>query len=226
MQSWAGVLAGAVLFASSCDAFNVVTAPLHARTATAKLDAVRAQLRPSPAERRGALGLQAGVYGVIDYKHSKRPEKPEATKCACGSGMPYSKCCEEWHDRGEAVDPLILIKSRYSAFAYRLPEYIIATTQKNGPEWMSNQEVWETELLEFMDTYEMTSDSRRLGCIVEACKYDGEKEASVLFKALMRNKEESANALVEIWEKSSVVREGNYWVYKRGSLQEYAGPLA
>jgi hypothetical protein len=25
------------------------------------------------------------------------------------SGLSYAKCCEEWHDRGEAIDPLVLV---------------------------------------------------------------------------------------------------------------------
>ena len=31
--------------------------------------------------------------------------------------------------------------------------------------------------------------------------------------------------VVELWEKSIVVREGNAWMYYKGSLEEYSGPL-
>jgi len=217
------------------NAFSLLSAPLLPReraayniqplAASAKLSAARVSLRKGQAPI-GALGLSAGIYSVVDYKYAQRPEKPDSTKCACGSGMSYTKCCEEWHDRGEAVDPLILIKSRYSAFAYCLPEYIIATTQKKGPEWQSNTKEWEEELLEFSKTYGFQHERRKLGAIIEQCNYQNDNKATLLFKALMLNKKDSSDKIVELWEKSTVVREGNYWVYQKGCLEEYSGPLA
>lgn len=222
-------VAGLVLLCvSACDAFNVISTPLQTRTAAAKLDAVpRASLRAAPSSRGGALALQAGIYGLIDYKYAKRPEKPEEAKCACGSGLTYSKCCEEWHDRGEATDPLVLIKSRYSAYAYCLPEFIIATTQKKGPEWVTNTDEWEQDLLAFCNDYDFvsTNPNRRLGLIIEQCKYQGDDKAELLFKALMTKRNDPAPKLVELWEKSTVIRESNYWVYNNGVLQDYAGPM-
>ena len=79
------------------------------------------------------------------------PKDPEVA-CACGSKRTYANCCKKFHDSGEAPDdPINLIRSRYSAFAYRLPGYIMRTTAQGSADWKINQNQWEKEILGFSD---------------------------------------------------------------------------
>ena len=79
----------------------------------------------------------------------------------------------EWHERGEApVDPIVLIKTRYSAFAYCLPEYIRATTSESGPEFDPRTEEWDAKLVDFCKTYSFRKLSGDvLGVSIEECRF-------------------------------------------------------
>jgi len=164
--------------------------------------------------------------GAIEYVGSRLPANPDKEACACGSGLTYRNCCSEWHERGEKpVDPIVLIKTRYSAFAYNLPEFIIATTSKEGPEFNSNTESWDAQLRDFSKTYSFRKLSgETLGVSVEECKFWDGQRASVLFKARMLGED---NKLIELWERAVLIREreDDGWMYLQGKLLEHSGPL-
>jgi SEC-C motif-containing protein len=49
-------------------------------------------------------------------------------RCPCGSGLSYADCCGRLHDgTATAATAEQLMRSRYSAFALGLPEYLRAT---------------------------------------------------------------------------------------------------
>lgn len=173
--------------------------------------------------RRGPVSLQ---MGALEYVGSRLPANPDKELCACGSGLSYRDCCSEWHERGEKpVDPIVLIKTRYSAYAYCLPEYIIATTSKEGPEFQSNTEAWHAQLTDFSKTYSFRKLSgETLGVAVEECKFWDDQRASVLFKARMLGE---GDKLIELWERSVLIREKDDegWQYLSGKLLEHSGPL-
>lgn len=47
--------------------------------------------------------------------------------CPCYSGKPYTECCQPLHHGQVAPDAERLMRSRYSAYALRLPDYILKT---------------------------------------------------------------------------------------------------
>jgi len=47
--------------------------------------------------------------------------------CPCGSGLPYDGCCGPLHAGAPAPSPEALMRSRYSAFARGLADYLLAT---------------------------------------------------------------------------------------------------
>ena len=49
------------------------------------------------------------------------------TACPCGTGLPYDSCCGPFHDGVTAPTAEQLMRSRYSAFALRLPAYLLET---------------------------------------------------------------------------------------------------
>ncbi|MFG6665642.1 YchJ family protein [Halomonas sp. HNIBRBA4712] len=49
------------------------------------------------------------------------------TSCPCGSGAVYETCCGVYHQGVPALTPEALMRSRYSAFALDLVDYLKAT---------------------------------------------------------------------------------------------------
>ena len=47
--------------------------------------------------------------------------------CPCGSGELYASCCGHYHQGAIAATPEQLMRSRYSAFALGLTEYLLQT---------------------------------------------------------------------------------------------------
>lgn len=52
---------------------------------------------------------------------------PSPSACPCGSGLAYWRCCERYHAGEAAPTPEALMRSRYSAFALDLIDYLQAT---------------------------------------------------------------------------------------------------
>lgn len=77
---------------------------------------------------------------------------PDAT-CACGTDKPYGKCCRRFHT-AQSLPQLCdeLLRSRYSAYAYRLPTYIMKTTHTSMAEL--DRRKWKREILDFCKDYQ------------------------------------------------------------------------
>ncbi|TDR56547.1 SEC-C motif-containing protein [Halomonas ventosae] len=50
-----------------------------------------------------------------------------ADACPCGSGLPLARCCGRYHAGEPAPTPEALMRSRYSAFALDLTDYLLAS---------------------------------------------------------------------------------------------------
>ena len=120
--------------------------------------------------------------------------------CPCGSGKKYKKCCYLFHkNRAKPKNALLLMKSRYSAYAKGEIKYIIKTTHKNNPEWQNPN--WENDLKLFCN-----SEFKKLE-IIEFI--DGEKVAFVEFKAYIDD--------YVLHEKSKFIKE-DIWLYEGGEI--------
>ncbi len=121
------------------------------------------------------------------------------TKCPCGSGKKYKDCCYKWHKIGSAPNALLLMKSRFTAYAMGNVDYIIKTTHPASPYYERDLDEWKKSIKEFSN-----SDFEKLE-IVEFI--DGEKEAIVEFKAFIDN--------FVMHERSRFIKE-NKWYYIDG----------
>lgn len=99
---------------------------------------------------RGFGGFLANNSPVPNFRDPL--PSPEA-QCACGSEKPYRKCCRRFHT-AQNSPPLSeeLLRSRYSAYAYRLPSYIMKTTHPSLAEL--DRRNWKREILEFCREYQ------------------------------------------------------------------------
>jgi len=123
--------------------------------------------------------------------------------CPCGSGLKYKKCCQRYHKGALAPDALILMKSRYSAYAVGESRYIIATTHPDNPEYRADQKGWREEI----DLFCRHTDF--LGLEIMAFT-DGRSEATVTFRAILSSG--------EMLERSRFLKEGARWLYLDGEI--------
>lgn len=73
--------------------------------------------------------------------------------CACASDKSYGQCCRKFHVAQTLPRLAVeLLRSRYSAYAYRLPSYIMATTHKSTAEF--DRRKWKTEIMNFCKRYQ------------------------------------------------------------------------
>lgn len=123
--------------------------------------------------------------------------------CPCHSGKKYKKCCQAYHTGANPSNALVLMRSRYSAFALRLVDYIIASTHPDNSDYSEDIKEWKKGIEEFCDNVTFTGLE-----IIEFC--DGENEAFVTFKAILGD--------VQFIEKSRFLKENNKWLYESGEF--------
>jgi len=71
--------------------------------------------------------------------------------CPCSSGKAYDACCKPFHEGRLPDSPLQLMRSRYSAYALDLPDYIIETTHPDHPQFSGDLDVWRQDIRRFSE---------------------------------------------------------------------------
>jgi SEC-C motif domain protein len=132
-------------------------------------------------------------------------------QCPCGSAKLYDECCKIFHGGKPAPSALLLMKSRYSAYACSLPNYIMDTTHPNNPQFQQDRKKWSQKIMHFC----MTTQFKKLD-ILEFI--DGEETAFVTFVAhLKQNGQE-----VKLFERSLFEKVNNVWLYREGFIPDYS----
>ncbi|MDB6081181.1 MAG: YchJ family protein domain [Chlamydiia bacterium] len=126
--------------------------------------------------------------------------------CACHSKKSYADCCNPFHDGNPPPTALLLMRSRYSAYANKLAAYIIQTTHPESPAYNNNLEQWKDEILQFCKSTDF-QNLTILECI------DGENEAFVTFTAHLKQKSRDAT----FTEKSKFLKVAHQWLYHSGT---------
>lgn len=136
---------------------------------------------------------------------AKRGRPPDAP-CPCGRGRKFKRCCLRLHRGNPAATPEDLMRSRYSAYSVGNVEYIIATTDPNGPMFRTDTELWRRELEDFASFTRFEKlEIRERGPV-----RDGRGE--VLFYA--RLSRDGADA--SFCERSSFIERNGRWLYHSG----------
>ena len=128
--------------------------------------------------------------------------------CPCGSLKKYKKCCKPFHDKITfPKTALELMKSRFSAFAVLIADYIIFTTHENNSDYISDLKSWNQDIMNF-------SKNTRFERLEILDFIEGEVESFVTFKAtLFQNKKD-----ISFIEKSRFLKESNIWFYVDGEF--------
>ena len=98
-----------------------------------------------------------------------RLPKEESDPCGCGSGSSYADCCSKFHNGAPRETAEQVLRSRFTAYQYRLPSFLVSSTLKFAPPSkeeavLSNANAKnkvavkeeKTELLKFCDSYEFS----------------------------------------------------------------------
>lgn len=132
----------------------------------------------------------------------KKNQHPAHALCPCDSGQPYAACCGTWHgglDQAvHAPTPEALMRSRYSAYALGLIDYLLAT-------WHASTSPGELEL----------SPVKWLGLDVRHAQAAGDAGV-VEFVARCR----VDGRAQRMHETSRFVRENGRWYYIDGQMAE------
>lgn len=130
--------------------------------------------------------------------------------CPCGSPLKYKKCCKVFHDNiKNPSNSLELMKSRFSAYAFKQSNYIIKTTHKENQDYSENILEWKKEI----EIFSSNTDFDKLE-ILEFI--EGKIESFVTFRAtLFQNKND-----ISFIEKSRFKKEDNIWFYVDGEFLE------
>ncbi|MGD9682449.1 MAG: YchJ family protein [Candidatus Obscuribacterales bacterium] len=128
--------------------------------------------------------------------------------CPCRSKELYHKCCKQFHEGVAPDSALSLMRSRYSAYAMEMPDYIIDTTHPDNPAYSSDRPGWHRELAAFsrITTFE---DLR----ILES--EESKSTAVVKFKAMLRQGERD----ISFTETSRFEKVDGRWLYKDGDIE-------
>jgi hypothetical protein len=96
----------------------------------------------------GGFGAQPPSLEEVVAGFKTRLPEDANVDCPCGSGVDYQTCCQPCHaglQSGEGYpmeSPEACLRCRFSAFAYRLPLPIIATTHSDNRDYRSDRVAW------------------------------------------------------------------------------------
>ena len=137
--------------------------------------------------------------------------KPDAP-CPCHSGRSYEICCQPCHTgKIPAPTALDLMRSRYSAYALGLADYLINTTHRDTPQYRDNIRAWREDITNYCQNTRFT----RLE-ILEDCP--GKENATVTFRASLTQQ----NQQTLLTEKSLFLKIGKRWLYHSGETKTTA----
>lgn len=135
--------------------------------------------------------------------------KNHQNACPCCSGKPYANCCKKYHQGILPETALNLMRSRYSAYALGLAEYLIETTHPKSPHYVSDKKQW---------LYQIHAFSKQVSFegleILET--ENGDEEAFVSFVAHLSKE----GTDLTFTEKSRFLKEGQSWKYIDGKISK------
>ena len=137
--------------------------------------------------------------------------------CACGSGVAYAKCCRPYHaGEARAETATRCLQARWSAFACKLPLYIMESTDQSNPDHMKDRIKWAKKLhkTSMFDNFDFALSSLGVG-EEEPGEDGGEVWMNNEFHLATKN---SAAPAVVTYERTRFVRRGDEWRFASGAV--------
>ncbi len=131
--------------------------------------------------------------------------------CPCCSGKSYNQCCRKYHEGTLPENALVLMRSRYSAYALDIAPYIIQSTHPKSPHLVKDKKQWIRELHLFSTQVIFEK--------LEIREWQfGDDESYVTFTAYLSKDGKD----LTFTEKSRFLKEGNQWLYVDGVISRGA----
>lgn len=128
-------------------------------------------------------------------------------QCPCTSGKLYEECCKPYHEGKLPDTPVQLMRSRFSAYALNLADYIIKTTHPASSQYGLDLEQWKQGIEGFSEQTEF----KKLEILDHK---DFEGFSTVTFVAtIFQNGEDSS-----FTERSFFENIGGRWLYRHGQM--------
>jgi SEC-C motif-containing protein len=159
---------------------------------------------------------------VLSQFRTRVPEDADSQQCPCGTGKMYKECCAPFH-RGEPCKTMTdVLRSRYTAFTWRLIGHVIETTDKTSRDYTEDKISWAKNMNRkggMFDSYDFV--------LFEPGKEEpGEDQNSgyIEFKIIVRAKADVGSTLegreMAIVEKSKFLRDSDgKWAYASGDVR-------
>eukprot|EP00550_Attheya_septentrionalis_P003863 CAMPEP_0198285868 /NCGR_PEP_ID=MMETSP1449-20131203/5116_1 /TAXON_ID=420275 /ORGANISM="Attheya septentrionalis, Strain CCMP2084" /LENGTH=225 /DNA_ID=CAMNT_0043983475 /DNA_START=94 /DNA_END=771 /DNA_ORIENTATION=+ len=174
------------------------------------------------ASNKGFGAAPAQVFDEVVSRFKTRiPEDAPSSPCPCGSGATYAKCCAPYHG-GEkfAESATAVLRSRFTAFTWRIIPYVIDSTHPTCRDYMENRIKWAEDLnaggmFDSFDFVSLEPGPETPG--------ENEKEAFIEFKVRLRANKDCEDALkgqeTVICENSRFLCDDNgKWAYSSGDV--------
>ncbi len=131
-------------------------------------------------------------------------------RCRCHSRRQEHRCCGPWHGGQPAPTPQALMRSRFSAYARGLVDYILVTTDPAGPHYGSDEAAWRAQVQQFCD------GTRFDGLRILEAPEPSDDEGFVTFRAELAQAGED----VSFTERSRFLLTDGCWRYHSGERVE------
>ncbi|MEZ4238025.1 MAG: YchJ family metal-binding protein [Myxococcota bacterium] len=128
------------------------------------------------------------------------------SRCRCHSRRQARRCCEPLHQGKPAPTAEALMRSRYAAYALGLVDYVVATTDPDGPQWHADVDAWRADVARFC------RDTRFVDLRIDDAPPPDGDVAHVTFTATLTR----GGADASFTERSRFVRRDGRWLYHSG----------
>jgi len=170
----------------------------------------------------GLTPKQPSLEEVVAKFPVRVPANAPECKCPCGSGKVYMNCCEPFHQKEKLPgSPLDVLRSRYTAFVWRLPLYILDTTHHVCTDFRTDKVAWVKDLNRdgMFDSYDFIN----LEAGPQEISEDNDKEGFIEFKVTLRANSkigEVEGQMIVVREKSRFLCSGDpaSWLYADGTV--------
>ena len=136
-------------------------------------------------------------------------DKKSQDLCPCYSQQKYEDCCRPYHLGANPLNALQLMRSRYSAYAMNLIEYIIQTTHPLSTHYQHDIKSWKKSIGNFSNNTKFTG--------LDIHNFQEKKDYSVVvFTAYISEKGKETT----FTESSLFQKVQDRWLYLQGKTKE------
>lgn len=170
-----------------------------------------------------APSQNVNLEDIVKKFPTRVPPNAGESDCPCGTGLLYKNCCQPFHTKDKLPDtPLDVLRSRYTAFCWRMIPYVMETTHPTCRDFRKDKVLWAKDLNRdgMFDSYDFVS----LNAGEVEISQDNPSEGYIEFKVNLRantNGSHLEGQEITVCERSKFLCDGNppRWRYASGEVR-------